>query len=166
MVLKVISGGQRGADLAGLKAAKLFNLPTGGHAPKGYRTLDGARPEYRELYGLEETPTREYPPRTALNVRNSDATIRFALDWNTPGECLTKRILDRAKKPYFDVDLNDPKPVPECYEWWQNHNIQVLNIAGNAGHNPEEAGCIERCTLMYLELLFQMLHVGDYNAPT
>src|SRR5262249_6057013 len=42
MIGKVISGGQTGVDQVALRAAKACGIPTGGWAPKGWRTEDGA----------------------------------------------------------------------------------------------------------------------------
>lgn len=48
---RVISGGQCGVDVAALRAAKRAGLQTGGTMPRGWRTLDGPRPEYAAEYG-------------------------------------------------------------------------------------------------------------------
>ena len=42
--IKVVSGGQCGADLGGLLAAELLGIPTGGIAPNGFRTEKGKQP--------------------------------------------------------------------------------------------------------------------------
>src|SRR6266851_2564588 len=47
--MKVISGGQTGADRAGLDAAAALGLPTGGHAPAGIWTESGADPSLERL---------------------------------------------------------------------------------------------------------------------
>jgi len=39
---KVISGGQTGADQAGLVAAARFAIPTGGWMPHGFETAEGS----------------------------------------------------------------------------------------------------------------------------
>ena len=38
MAILIISGGQTGADMAGLMAAKKVGFNTGGFAPKGFKT--------------------------------------------------------------------------------------------------------------------------------
>ena len=78
MLIQVISGGQTGADLGGLIAARAFSLRTGGWMPMGFLTLDGPQPDLAKLYGLQEHSSASYPPRTRRNVQQSDATIRFA----------------------------------------------------------------------------------------
>jgi hypothetical protein len=90
---KVISGGQVGADLGGLAAAKSLCIPTGGFAPQGYRTANGVNLELRDIFGLIECPTSDYKSRTYLNVLNSDATLRFAGDFDSPGEKCTLGLL-------------------------------------------------------------------------
>jgi len=56
LVDRVISGGQTGADIAGLKAAKAFGIPTGGYMTSGFRTLDGYKPEYHREYNVIAIP--------------------------------------------------------------------------------------------------------------
>lgn len=133
---KIISGGQTGADIAGLKAAKELGLETGGWMPKGFRTLEGARPEYRELYGLRDTESSYYPPRTALNVKESDGTVRFATDWESPGEKLTLKLINQYKKPAHGISLTVGIELEEEVKvfraWLVRSNIQTLNVAGNS----------------------------------
>ena len=84
MMERVISGGQTGADQAGLAAAKACGIPTGGWMPKGFLTTAGPAPELAAEFGLKEH-SGEYAERTGANVRDADATIRFAVDnWTAP----------------------------------------------------------------------------------
>lgn len=141
-VKRVISGGQVGADIAGLRAAAAMGINTGGYAPKGYKTLQGFKPELLGLkFGLVETKQDGYIYRTELNVKESDGTLRFAINWNTPGERATQRYITKHKKPQFDIrmipDENDGSayfsPAPrETADWIKLNGIEVLNIAGNA----------------------------------
>jgi len=75
----IVSGGQCGADLAGLEAAKDLGLDTGGWMPKGFRTENGPAPELAKKYGLCEMPTDSYRERTMANVDLGDATVAFLL---------------------------------------------------------------------------------------
>src|SRR5215218_8279904 len=100
---RVISGGQTGADRAALVAARAAGIPTGGWMPKGFRAHDGEHPDFAERYGVLELTSTRYPPRTALNVKESDATLRFATDWNSSGEVLTLELCLRMKKPHLAV---------------------------------------------------------------
>jgi len=129
---KILSGGQTGADVDGLKAAKKLGLETGGMMPKGFRTLDGPRKDYADLYGIEEHTSWSYPPRTAANAKNSDATIRFAANFDSAGEKCTLRFINQYKRPYLDIDVTSPLPLQYVRDWLEKNNISTLNIAGNS----------------------------------
>lgn len=132
MLTKVISGGQTGADRAGLIAAKQAGLATGGWMPKGYRAMDGSHPEFAELYGVKEDSSPQYPPRTYKNAFESDGTVRFAVNFNSAGERCTLSAVERAKKAHFDVDVLDSTQPSDLAEWITENNIAVLNVAGNS----------------------------------
>lgn len=129
--LKIISGGQNGVDQAALRAARKVGLDTGGMAPKGWRTLDGSMPGLKE-YGMIESASSAYPPRTQANVQCSDATLILAEDRNSPGERLTFRLVYNHHKPYyrvFDLVNHNPKEVAD---WILSLDIHTLNVAGNS----------------------------------
>lgn len=140
MIVRLISGGQNGADEGGLRAGKTFGLETGGTMPAGFRTLDGPKPEFAEMYGVEEHESEAYPPRTYKNVKESDATIRFATDFTTAGEKCTMKAIEQYGKPYFDVQIRnvDTFALPvemhpqTAAKWLIAKNIQTLNVAGNS----------------------------------
>jgi hypothetical protein len=141
MLSKVISGGQIGVDIAGLAAARLLGITTGGTAPKNWMTLRGQQEQALRLYGLVECDAKGYPARTERNVRNSDCTIRLAVDFTTPGEVCTMRYIAKHKKPYIDVqifvDHNEGKisygiPAKELAHWIISNKFDCINIAGNA----------------------------------
>jgi hypothetical protein len=111
-VSKVISGGQSGADVAGLRAAKARGLATGGMMPRGWRTLgpDGRnvpRPEYAALYGMREAYSANYAFRTEANVRDSDVTVRIARDFESAGERCTLRAIRNLDRPHIDILVRD-----------------------------------------------------------
>jgi Circularly permutated YpsA SLOG family len=131
-LIKVISGGQTGVDQAALFAAKAAGLETGGWAPGGWRTAAGVDFRLRDEWGLREHASELYPPRTAANVRDSDATLRLAVDFSMPGERCTRKAIQRFGRPYLDV------PLIESFEWsklalnWLVENkVRTLNVAGN-----------------------------------
>lgn len=135
MVKKIISGGQTGADEAGLYAAKyLLGLETGGMMPGGYRTEKGDRPDFKKEYGLTEHTSRAYPPRTEQNVLNSDGTLIFGK--NSGGSKLTRTFCRTWGKPDYHVYWDKGTPVTrhqieKFREWLAENDIQVLNVAGN-----------------------------------
>lgn len=143
MIEKVISGGQTGTDIAGLKAAKACGIETGGWIPFGYRTLAGLRPEYKKEFGLQQTTSSNYAFRTEINVIESDCTVRFASDWFSPGEKCTIKNIRKHNKPFWDCapcvlehrKLHDPKVLEEAdklIEWLTRHDPKIVNIAGNS----------------------------------
>jgi hypothetical protein len=132
---KVISGGQTGADQAGLIAAKRLGLETGGWIPNGFKTQEGSRPEFSSLYNLKEHKSSYYPPRTYQNVKESDGTIRLATDFNSAGEICTLKAITQYDRPYFDVDLSLDdleQKIVEFKSWLKCYSIKVLNVAGNS----------------------------------
>ena len=136
MLKQVISGGQTGADQAGLAAARFCGIPTGGWAPKGYKTLDGNNLHLKYIYNLKEHEGG-YKERTWANVQDSDGTIRFAFNFGSTGERCTLNAINNYIKPKFDVHLpidNSKKDakIAEVIEWITKHKISVLNVAGNS----------------------------------
>lgn len=130
MLKQVISGGQTGADEAGLYIAKKFGIKTGGFAPKGWMTKKGPNLMLKNNYGLIES-TGGYKKRTWENVEHSNGTIRLAYSFKSPGEVCTLNAINHFKKPFFDVDLKrSPAPI-QCSEWIVMNDIEILNIAGN-----------------------------------
>lgn len=133
MLRKVISGGQTGADRAGLIAAKAAGYITGGHMPLGFLAHDGNRHDFAAQYGMREHNSSSYPPRTRANVRNSDATARFSTKWNSPGEKLTFKEITLAGKPYIDINPFDSVVTPDEFaKWLIDNDVKVLNVAGNS----------------------------------
>lgn len=90
-VLKVISGGQTGADRAALEAARELHIPTGGFAPEGFITSAGKDSTLGRVFGLTEVPLTKpgtkkrvrmsvaqgYVVRSKMNVDAADATVAF-----------------------------------------------------------------------------------------
>ena len=133
---KVISGGQTGADISGLLAAKATGLATGGHTPKGWKTERGSDPRLEKL-GLVETASTGYQDRTELNVVNSDATLLVAMDNTSPGTKYTQTMCDKHKKSIIGCGFftNRPADIETTAgliaDWLHEQRIEVLNVAGN-----------------------------------
>lgn len=133
MLRKVISGGQTGADLAGLLAAKEVGILTGGWMPKGFRNHTGDHPDFASIFSILETNSHGYSKRTELNVQHSDATIRFARVWDSPGELCTLKYIQIHSKPRLDIDPWNTAMTPMTIaKLLLNRDIKVLNIAGNS----------------------------------
>jgi hypothetical protein len=127
MIERVISGGQTGADQAGLVVAKRLGIPTGGCMPKGWPTEAGPRPGLGVAYGLEEADTAAYPGRTERNVLASDGTVVFG-DARSRGSMLTARLCRRHAKPCLLVPLgSDPIGAAGMLRAWiGEHGVRTL----------------------------------------
>lgn len=102
--MKIISGLQTGVDQAALRAACDLGIATGGWAPKDFWTLDGTCADLAQMYGLSECQEEGYRPRTFLNVKSADATIRIAQKFTSPGERCTYNAIRAFNKPYLDIE--------------------------------------------------------------
>lgn len=125
--MKIISGGQTGADLGGLEGAKELGFETGGMAPKGYRTEVGPNLKLKTVYGLAESEFQDYAYRTVKNISLADATVIFAHDVGSPGTQLTIKACAGSNKPF----LVNPKDSQALRDFCKEHDVKVLNVAGN-----------------------------------
>lgn len=141
MLKHIRSGGQNGADIGAIIAAKFSGkVCYGGIMPKGYRTLDGFKPEYAAEYNMDEHSSSSYVPRTHQNVKDADATIRLAVNLESSGEKCTLKAIQKYNKPYFDVHIKNIQifALPEeihpvtAAKWLWDNKIATLNVAGNS----------------------------------
>jgi hypothetical protein len=128
--LRIVSGGQTGADRAALDAALAVGLPVGGWCPLGRRAEDGEIPA---RYPLLETASPQYPVRTRMNVHDADATLIVTLGVLDSGSRLTARIARRAGKPCLVVQLDAADALERARAWLEEVKPQVLNVAGPRG---------------------------------
>jgi hypothetical protein len=133
MIEKVVSGGQTGADRAGLDAAMAAGIPVGGYCPKGRLAEDGTIPD---RYPLTELIKGAYSARTEKNVVESDGTLILNIGKVTGGTKLTLEYAKRHNKPYLVVQLDSTVQADATQNWLDSNNIHVLNIAG-----PRESKC-------------------------
>ena len=151
MITKVVSGGQTGADQGGLRAAYELGIETGGWAPQGWQTSIGPQPQLGSFYGLQEHPRRGYASRTYANAKDSDGTIRLAVNFQSKGEMCTLKAIRQYDRPYIDVDLNNPLPFFNVVNWITANQIRILNVAGNSNRTGQ------------LDI-FQMVYYYMYNV--
>ena len=100
-ILKIISGGQTGADRAALDAALETGVQCGGWCPHGRKAEDGLIPD---RYPLRELPGGDYRDRTLKNVEDTDGTVIFYFDYISGGTALTHRFCRERKKPFLLID--------------------------------------------------------------
>lgn len=127
MLRKIISGGQTGADQAGLSAGRQLGLETGGTAPPSFMTDEGCQPDLLIHYGLKEgaPDIKTYPKRTRRNVLDSHGTVWFGRT-SSPGGKLTLGLCNLYHRPY----LVNPTSKELC-DWVKLNNVEILNVAGN-----------------------------------
>lgn len=154
MGYKIISGGQTGADLAGLKAAKEIGIKTGGIAPKTYRTELGPNLALKSIYELDEDSDFSYTPRTLKNVKNSDCTIIIYHNRNSPGTNLTRKYCREQNKPFLNIDIENPHNPFQITQWIKKYNYRTINIAGNRENSEIK---FEERVFEYLKLVFSEL---------
>jgi Circularly permutated YpsA SLOG family len=131
-----VSGGQTGVDRAALDAARAAGIAYGGWCPRGgwaedHATAPGIRSRYPDL---RETPSSDPAQRTALNVRDSDATLivtRARPEVDSPGTKLTVDASVRFGKPFLSIDLAveaNPELILKLIRTLPDGSI--LNVAG------------------------------------
>lgn len=138
VLTKIVSGGQTGADQAGLDIAIKLGILHGGWIPKGRMTEDGPLPE---KYNLQEMPTKSYPKRTEQNILDADGTLIVSHGKLTGGSKLTIDLAQKHCRPFLHLDLNS---ISMSYasrmlsSWLTDNGIKILNVAGSRGSKDPE----------------------------
>ena len=137
--IRIISGGQVGADLIGLEQATELGFRTGGTAPKGFKTSQGVNLNLSEMYNLTEVTDQAisqytgnekfYGPRTEQNVLKSDVTFLFTNpeNRNSAGSSLTRQLAKKHGKTLLENP--NPKQVQSLIA--KTGPDITVNIAGN-----------------------------------
>jgi hypothetical protein len=129
-LMKIIRGGQTGADRAALDFAIEQKIPHGGWCPKGRKAEDGP---IALRYRLRETPSVRYSQRTEWNVRDSDGTVVFSARARlSGGSAKTVFFARNLSKPVLHLSRKtDEDFAHECLvRFLRGHKIRILNIAG------------------------------------
>ena len=145
VILRIVSGGQTGADQGGWDAAIYCDLPYGGWVPHGRKTEAGAIPT--RYQGYQEHASPDYVVRTEANVVDSDATVVFSYGRPTGGSLRTVEFARKHGRPYLHVDLkvmSRRAAVDTIVAWLENRDGAdyedysaiipegcVLNVAGS-----------------------------------
>lgn len=152
---RIVSGGQTGADTAGLDWAIEHNIPHGGWCPKGCKSETG---KIDEKYQLKETPSAGYAQRTEWNVRDSDATLIFTITSKLDGG--SKKIAEFCEK-HGKPFLHFRKGVHAKYivPFLNKNNVKTLNIAGR---RESSAPGIYEFTLQTLNEMLELASSEQY----
>jgi len=136
---KIVSGGQSGADRAGLDWAIANGIPHQGWCPAQRRAEDGP---ISNIYRLRETPATGYITRTRWNVRDSDATVIFSIAAElTGGSRATRRIANSLSKPCLHLSqVGTAEPAQRLREFVDEYFVAILNIAGPRSSGEANVG--------------------------
>ena len=143
-----ISGGQTGADFAGLEVASFLNFATSGYAAKNFMTENG-RDNQLQRFGLIDEGY-SYKDRTIINASISDLTILFCFNFDSPG---TKCLINGGDFNILKIDLAEisklekTRPVGiaemriqayanEIKQAILQPGVRVVNVAGNRESAP------------------------------
>jgi len=134
MIRKIVSGGQTGADRAGLDVARRWDFPYGGWCPAGRKAEDGP---ISTLYQLVETPSASYLQRTEWNARDSDGTVIFTMAAAlSGGSKRTAEFAAKHRKPWIHLAWQASSyesPARLLQQFVEENSVQVLNVAGTRG---------------------------------
>ena len=133
--MRIISGGQSGADRAALDAAIRLGIPHGGWLPRGRKAEDGPLPA---RYLLRETDSDSYRERTEKNIVDSDATLILFFGPLTGGSALTESLALRHDRPCLTIDLEEvpqENAVSAVEKWLLRYGVRTLNVAGPRASN-------------------------------
>jgi hypothetical protein len=166
MIKKIVSGGQTGADRAGLDVAIRWGFPYGEWCRKGRNAEDGI---IGGQYQLVETPSASHLQRTEWNVRDSDATVIFTLAPTlTGGSKRTAEFAEKHRKPLIHVSrqaasYEDPALILQRFV--EENSVRELNIAGARASKESE---VWRFAYETLEAAFfwEQAHPGRLGGPS
>jgi hypothetical protein len=136
--MRLISGGQTGADRAALDIAMELGVDHGGWVPKGRSAEDGP---LSSRYRVRETPSEDPAERTKRNVADADATLLISHGPLTGGSELTWRFAAELGKALLHVELSKlgaSEAADRIVRWLGALGCQTLNVAGPRA--SEEAG--------------------------
>lgn len=141
--MKIISGGQTGADLAALDAAIALGMPHGGWLPRGRKTEAGP---LSSRYRLQENDSPRYRDRTERNILAADATLICSHGPLSGGSALTEALAIRHDRPFLHIDfVHSPltSATSLVQGWLDTIHPAVLNVAGpRASSDPQIYGAV------------------------
>jgi Circularly permutated YpsA SLOG family len=167
--MKIISGGQTGADRAALDVAIERGMSWGGWCPKGGWAEDLPNPPglLNKYPKLTETPLRQPEQRTEWNVRDSDAILIITDREGLAVSRGTKRAhewADHYGKPLLVVDAGQPDAVVQVAKWLQaqRQRFGVHMALGVGGPRESEAsGIYARARLLIAGVLDRLTGSPD-----
>ena len=165
MIKKIVSGGQTGADRAGLDVAIRWTFPHGGWCPKGRKAEDGI---IGGQYQLLETLSASYLQRTEWNVRDSDATVIFTIAPTlTGGSKRTAEFAEKHRKPWIHLAQRSSSyesPALMLHRFVEENGVRILNVAGTRGSKEPDVWKFAYDTLE-ASFFWEKAHPGLLGGP-
>lgn len=150
--MRIVSGGQTGADRGALDAALELGLETGGWVPLGRLAEDGVIPD--RYPNLREAESDVPALRTELNVRDADATVIFSHGSLVGGTALTEKLAIEHRKALLRLDLDrlsELNASSMLRAWVSERHPATLNIAGaRQSEDPNIHDAVKRVLLAAL----------------
>jgi hypothetical protein len=143
--IRIISGGQTGADRAALDAALDAGAACGGWCPADRSAEDGVIPDH---YPVRPLPGGGNEQRTRQNVSDSDGTVIFCFGEPRGGTETTRQACVETNKPLLVIDAADdpPSAALKLRAFIEQHNVRTLNVAGpRASEEPAVGAFVYRC---------------------
>ena len=144
MLKKILSTGMTGAEQAGLAAAFMKDISTGGYAMKDYKVLDGKMKPLKYMpeligLGLIETEFEKLKPVFEKVCLESDAHIIFQSDEPNKFETNTSMLIKEYSKPVLKVNI-DSKKIEHRFivEFLRNNDVRNLHITGKLDSGDEK----------------------------
>ena len=128
--IKIVSGGQTGADRGALDAALAAGVLCGGWCPHDRMAEDGP---IDPKYPVTPLPGAGYRERTRKNVQDSDATVLFSFGPPDGGTLVTLDDCQAFRKPHLLIDAATHTPdqaAASILAFIRREQIHTLNIAG------------------------------------
>ena len=133
IIQRIVSGGQTGADRAGLDWAILEHIAHGGWCPLGRIAEDGL---ISSRYELEELPTGGYRARTRQNVFESDGTLIVNGGELGGGTLQTLCFAEQLGKPYLVIQALS-MATPARYSHTEHRRPQRKQTTGHLPRHPQ-----------------------------
>lgn len=152
--IRIITGGQTGADRGAMQAALDRGIPCGGWCPEGRKAEDGSIPL---IYPVRELPGGDYAERTVRNALEADASCIVRFDTTDPGSKLATAACRREEKPYLYLEAHETEAetaAMELLEFVKANSVHVLNVSGpRASLHPAAAAWTRAVVRIFLMAL-------------
>jgi len=153
---RIISGGEPGAEQAGLFAAETCRIPTAGWHGENTPTGSGIEDHLSLMARFNLQPHGGgRAERIRTLILESDATLRLGYSFANPEDQTAYRVLQSLDSEFLDVRLDRLSPIQDVTDWIVTQRIRTLYVTGNverSASNPVFAS-----SLRFLFDLFRAL---------